>query len=133
MKKVAKLLITDSNDSYLMMYRDDHPVFGVDPDLPGGMLEDNETPLETMIREVDEEAGLRIDSLKIEQLYEGAEYSVHGTHFALFKVKFDERPDITLSWEHASYEWLDKDEFLKEAKRANDSYMHMVHDVVAKL
>ena len=45
MKKVAKLVIIDSDDKYLLMHRSDHPTFGVDPDLPGGTLEDDETML----------------------------------------------------------------------------------------
>ncbi len=32
------------------MYRGDHPTFGIDPDLPGGTLEDGESNLETILR-----------------------------------------------------------------------------------
>lgn len=54
MKKVAKLVMIDPNDKYLLMYRSEHPTFGNDPDLPGGTLEDGESVLETMLREVEE-------------------------------------------------------------------------------
>lgn len=57
MKTVAKLVIADSDDKYLLMYRSDHPTFGIDPDLPGGTMVDDEDALETMTREVKEEAG----------------------------------------------------------------------------
>ncbi|MEO7905004.1 MAG: hypothetical protein ABIR91_04385 [Candidatus Saccharimonadales bacterium] len=43
MKKVAKLVMIDENDKYLMMYRSDHPTLGCDADLPGGTHEEGET------------------------------------------------------------------------------------------
>lgn len=52
MKKVAKLLIIDPKENYLLMYRNNRPIFGKDPDLPGGTLEVKESLLDTVIREV---------------------------------------------------------------------------------
>lgn len=130
MKKVAKLLIVDNDDKHLLMYRSSHPTFGQDPDLPGGTLEEGEVPLETMIREVYEEAGVAIDHAIVQCVYEGVDYSVHGTHYSLFVAKILDRPEIIMSWEHSSYEWIDRNDFLEKAKGANDTYMHMVHDVL---
>lgn len=130
MKKVAKLLMVDPNDNYLLLYRSDHPAFGTDPDLPGGMAEDGETMLETMLREVYEEAGVVIEAEITREVYSGTDYSTYGTHDVLFVAKVAERPTITISWEHSSYEWLNRSEFLQRAKGANDTYMHMVHDVL---
>lgn len=130
MKKVAKLLIIDPDDNYLLMYRSDHPTFGRDPDLPGGTLEDNETLIKTMLREVNEEAGINIRAKDIDILYSGTEYSEHGTHYTLFVTKLKFRPKIIMSWEHSSYEWLERDAFLRKAKSANDTYMHMVSDAI---
>src|SRR5690606_17470301 len=104
--------------------------FGTDPDLPGGTLEDNETLLEAMVREVAEEVGFSIDGALAQELYVGTEYSSHGTLYALFVATFEERPEIVMSWEHSSYEWLEREEFLERAKNANDTFMHMVHDVL---
>lgn len=128
-KKVAKLIIT-CGEEYLLLYRDKHPTFGNDPDLAGGTLEDGESTLETMIREVQEEIGLDVAAQNVEELYSGTGYSRHGTHYSLFRTYLDEKPGITISWEHSSYEWLDRDEFLRQAKNANDTYMHMVYDMV---
>lgn len=130
MKKVAKLLMVDPNDNYLLLYRSDHPAFGTDPDLPGGLAEDGETMLEAMLREVYEEAGVVIEAEIAEEVYSGTEYSTYGTHDVLFVANVAERPTITISWEHSSYEWLERSEFLLRAKSANDSYMHMVHDML---
>lgn len=132
MKKVAKLLIIDPDDKYLLMYRSNHPSFGIDPDLPGGTLEDNETLLETMLREVGEEAGINIDAYNVDEIYSGTEYSKHGTHYSLFVTKLNERPEVVMSWEHSSYEWLDCSDFLQKARSAKDTYMHMVSDVIKR-
>ena len=43
MKKVAKLVIVDKDEKYLLMYRSNHPTFGNDPDLPGGTVEEGES------------------------------------------------------------------------------------------
>lgn len=130
MKKVAKLVLVDKDDNHLMMYRSSHPVFGDDPDLPGGTLEEGESVLEAMIREVEEEIGVIVDGAAVTEVYQGTEYSRHGTHYALFVTTVDERPEITMSWEHSAYEWLARQEFLAKAKGANDTYMHMVHDTI---
>ena len=129
-KKVAKLVIIDQNDKYLLMHRSDHPTFGVDPDLPGGTLEDDETLLETMLREVKEESGVDIDASCTKEIYSGTDYSAHGTHYALFITKLNSRPMIVMSWEHSSYEWLDYDEFLKKSISAKDTFMHMVANIL---
>lgn len=130
MKQVAKLLIIDENDQYLLMRRSNHPAFGDDPDLPGGTVEDGESSLEALLREVQEEAGLTISRDKVKEIYSGADNSAHGTHYSLFIAKLDERPTVVLSWEHVSYAWLDRTSFLQASKGANDTYMHMVYEVL---
>lgn len=130
MKQVAKLVIVDNDNKYLLMYRSDHPSFPYDADLPGGLVEPGESLLDGVIREVAEEAGIALDSNVVTELYSGTEYSAHDTHYSLYHAKLSPQPDVTLSWEHAKYEWLDLDEFLEKAKNATDTYMHMVHNVL---
>lgn len=130
MRKAAKLVIIDNDDKYLLMYRSDHPAFGTDPDLPGGTLEVGEQPVETMVREVYEEAGIVIDANKTKRVYAGTEYSGGRMEYSLYVAHLDYRPEVTMSWEHSAYEWLERDVFLAKARGANDTYMHMVYDTL---
>lgn len=130
MKKVAKLVMIDENDSYLMMYRSDHPTLGRDADLPGGTHEEGETTTQTVIREVEEETGVIVSD--VQEVYAGLDYSTHGTHKSLFMAKLEKRPEIVMSWEHSAYEWISKEAFLDVAKNAKDDYMHMVYEVMSR-
>lgn len=130
MKLVAKLLVIDPDDNYLLLTRSNHPTFPNDPDLPGGIIEAGEHPLQAAVRETQEEAGIVIDPTMVTMLQKSDTYNENFTYY-LYSVKLDARPDIVISWEHKSYEWLDQATFLERASTAADSYMHMVHDVVA--
>ena len=133
MRMVAKLVIVDADKKYLLMKRSAHPTFGSDPDLPGGTIEPGEEPREAMVREVYEEVGFVVDGSKATLLYEGADYSAHGTHYSLYITDVQERPELTISWEHAGYEWLELEALLDKAKSAKDTYMHMVYDQLKNL
>lgn len=128
MHQVAKLIIQDDSNNYLILIRSNHPRFGNDPDLPGGTIEEGEQPIEAMVREVQEEAGITIQAADVHQVYAGDDYSKHGTHYSLFTAKIDARPDVALSWEHSGYEWLSREAFLEKAKAAEDTYMQMVYE-----
>jgi len=130
MKQVAKLIVIDDKNNYLLMHRSDHPTFPNDPDLPGGIVEEGESSLDAMLREVIEEVGFSIDRKVVKKLYSGTEYSTHHTHYSLYVAKLMKRPEVALSWEHSSYNWLARDLFLGKAKNAKDTYMHMVYDVM---
>jgi len=132
MKKVAKLII-ENNGEYLIMFRSNHPTFGKDPDLPGGTAEGNESGISTMLREVEEEIGLRIGSTQAKEVFSGTDYSRNGTHYYLFISRLPQKPTIVMSWEHSSYEWVIKEEFINRAKQAKDTYMHMAADILDSL
>jgi len=129
MKQVAKLVLIDENDQYLILFRSAHPTFPDDPDLPGGTVEAGEDALVAMVREVMEEAGITIQHEAANLVYQDDEYSAHGTKYYLYTCRLDKHPPVTISWEHASYDWLERSEFIKCAAAAKDTFMHMVADV----
>lgn len=133
MKKVAKLLLIDPDQRYLLLSRSGHPRFGDDPDLPGGTVEAGEATRDAMVREVMEETGITVNADNTTELYAGTDYSQHATHYSLFVAAITTIPKVTISWEHSGYEWLSRDDLLRRARAAEDTYMQMVADVVTRM
>ncbi len=129
MKHVVKLVIIDNNNRHLILKRSNHPKYPNDPDLPGGTLEGDEEPLQALAREIREETGIVTNWQQATKLYEGTDYAASYTYH-LYSITFKNRPEVVISWEHSSYEWIELEEFLEKAKNAKDSYMHMVYDVL---
>lgn len=130
MKKVAKVLIIDNDGYHLLMIRANHPTFSNDPDLPGGTIEEGEQALEAALREVMEEANISLASADVRSVYRGDTYSANGTEYSLYVARVAKRPAVTVSWEHSDFAWVNREDFLAQARAANDTYMHMVHDVI---
>jgi len=130
MKHVAKVVLIDPDDNYLMMWRSGHPTFPDDPDLPGGEVESGETSLEGAVREVSEEAGILLDPKEVIPRYSGSTFSDHDTVYDLFEAKLDCKAEVFISWEHKDHRWMSKTDFLAHAESAIDTYMHMVHEVM---
>lgn len=133
MIEVAKVLIKSRSGGYLLLKRSDHPDYPFDSDLPGGMIDPGEDPAEAAIREAQEEAGLTIKQSDLELLAASTVYSESGNEYILYQVTLDDEVDIELSWEHYSYAWLPRQDFLDQARGAIDSYMHMVHEIMVRL
>lgn len=130
MKSASKLLMVDKDENYLTLFLAEHPRYGNSADLPGGTVDEGESALDGMIREVSEEIGVSLKSADAIEIYSGSQYSRHNTNYTLYSMRVVERPDVILSWEHSSYKWLTRDEFLAHAKASLDTYMHMVASVV---
>ncbi len=80
-------------------------------DLPGGLVEDGETLEESVVRELQEEAGFAIEKFTILDAVVG---NSQGTQWVqICYVEEVDLPEVILSYEHDQYEWLTKEEFLK--------------------
>ena len=97
----TKALIFDSQNRVLLL----HDSGGYWWDLPGGHLEDGETILEGLIREVREESGLQVTSAKqlfVKNLELGKPPKDRPVVFFIATV----RGNINLSNEHQDYAWV---------------------------
>lgn len=76
--------------------------------LPGGRLEENETWLEGLRREVREETTIKNFSVaKVLRVYTSDSGKTYGV---IFLGKLEGNPEITLSSEHQKYVWLDSED-----------------------
>jgi 8-oxo-dGTP pyrophosphatase MutT (NUDIX family) len=130
--KVAKVIIINPEGQYLLLTRDNHPLFGFDADIPGGVVETAEIPVVAAIRELIEETGIRATPDELALLYSGTDYSAHGTEYNVYLLELLEMTDIQLSWEHARFAWVSREAFLQSARSAHDSFMQVVATVLQK-
>lgn len=103
---------------YAIFYRSSHPIWQF---ISGGG-EDNETPLETVIREINEETSLKINERKIESLdskttipvlHVTGEYTWGANIYVIPEYSFAvevEESNIQLSNEHKEYKWVEYSE-----------------------
>ena len=118
-KIVAKALVRSSEGLCLVLHRGNtHPRFPGHIDFPGGEVEPKETLEAAVMREIQEETGLLVDSKKLKKLF--TKQYQQATH-VLFEVKLTE-PDakVALSWEHKSYRWITPEE-LKSLPKFSDA------------
>lgn len=115
--QTAKAIIRLSDNHYLALQSskwEERPDRSQKPDLPGGMVEPGETARDGVVREVFEETGIRLEPSDVTLVYAETEYFEDTEtsivkHIFLADVSSDE---VTLSWEHESYQWLDRSAFI---------------------
>lgn len=126
MKRVAKVLICNGENQYLLTFRGNHPTFGNDPDLPGGTQEPGEDPKATAIREVMGETGIELDEASVTLRIKDTTTSKHSTEYYVYETQLAAVPKVTLSWEHALYKWVNRDELIAVGRGAKDTFMQVV-------
>lgn len=109
---VAKAVLLDKNSDFLLLKRSDtHPGLAGFYDLPGGRVELSEDSRTAVIREIKEETGLELTVDQVRVMYTITKL-MHGRSYPtmLYLVRVDEeKPPVTISWEHQSYEWAPLD------------------------
>lgn len=105
----SKAIVVD-NDGFALVVRRSatHPHVPLTNDLPGGKVEDVETMIEGLVRELGEEIGFtpNVSAVSLIEQTKAENYYGKNYYLELFEVKCDNRPDITLSFEHDAYEWV---------------------------
>lgn len=113
----AKAIIRSADGRYLVLTSskwEERPDRSQKPDLPGGMVEADETPQQGVAREVLEEAGLEIEPDSFDLLYSETEYYEDSETSVVKHVFYasTDQTDVELSWEHEAFEWVTREEFL---------------------
>jgi len=112
MKDVAKIIIYDKNSKILVLARSQtHPIFADHLDFTGGEVEKHENHIEAIVRETKEEIGLDLDPAKIKVLF-NKRIRIYLSYILYGYQLDDVEPKLELSWEHSSYQWIDRDELL---------------------
>lgn len=102
MKIACVAVIRNLNDEILLLKRNRSP-FGYG--LPGGKLEEGETILNCVIREVREETGIGIISATLRKTSQSAE----GLYQVIIYECIPVSTDVTLSSEHDEFIWISED------------------------
>ena len=118
---------------YLMMFPTNPKYGGPFLQISKGMLDEGEEPLETAIRESEEEIGFKeSNAIFIEHLTQGltttrTEIYTFDVYYALVKSQFDfKKPH----YETAYTKWVTRDEFEKSGRRNHVIYVKILDDLL---
>lgn len=128
MKTIAKTLLFDKNNKILILYRGHtHPRYAHHPDFPGGEVEQGESSVEAISREIKEETGLLVEAKLINEMHVKA-VNDQLTHIVCEALLDISEPTINLSWEHEGFEWLTLEELRNKDKptAADDYYLNVL-------
>ena len=113
-----KALLVNRIGKVLLLRSSNPNEYGEDWDLPGGMMESGEEPLDCLVREVLEETGIHINKTDAKMFYQKmakgfGDMAREDVLKTFYTVKIEEE-DIDLSWEHVEYRWIDPRNTLAE-------------------
>ncbi len=117
---IAKTLLINELNQALVLRRSVWPTKpwrSHQADLPGGIVEDGEIEVEAATREALEETGIILDPANAvlgytKTFFEGPKKRSATKFF--YVQRLDHTPEVTLSYEHESYEWCPIPELLEK-------------------
>ena len=122
MQYVAKAFVQRPDGKVLILTRSDtRPRYPLHDDLPGGEIDQNESHVTGLLRELVEEAGIRAAAAQVQFIAE----TVHSPEltYLVYSVGVEDHPSIFLSWEHSAYHWTTIDTLLRYPQpEGYDSY-----------
>lgn len=108
-----KAIIFNQHGKFLVLLRGATAPFNpLKWDLPGGDVDFGEDASESILREIDEETGIKVGQLTLFDLT--AKITDDGFHwFTAAYTAVAKSDDVKISWEHDEYKWVDHGEFSK--------------------
>lgn len=122
LESTAKTLIINERNQALILTIGEykaHPEKSFTPDLPGGLVEQGEAARDGALREAREETGIELDPLTIHVAYTETKFFPDENKSVskfFYIAKLPATPEVTLSWEHASFAWMPLESLLKDVK-----------------
>jgi 8-oxo-dGTP diphosphatase len=104
----------EHDGKFLLLHRHAHKANGGKWGLPAGKVDAGEERKQAVIREIEEETGLKFDESQVD--YFDSRFVRHGDfdfEWHMFSTKLDASPDITIQpFEHSEFRWVTLDEAL---------------------
>lgn len=113
---VAKVLLLNEHNEALILTVGEYrarPDKAFKPDFPGGMVDAGESERSAVRRELEEETGISLGVNDFTLAYEKTErFGEEGesVHKFLYVARIKSMPEVSLSQEHISYEWVNLDD-----------------------
>ncbi|MGV9001656.1 MAG: NUDIX hydrolase [Candidatus Saccharimonadaceae bacterium] len=119
---IAKVLVINEKNEALILTVGDYkarPDKSFKPDLPGGLVDPGETELEAVVRELKEETGIIASHNEFQLAYTKTEFFLNENKSVirfLYLIYLDSSPEVSISWEHVSYQWAPLDGLLESTE-----------------
>ncbi len=99
---VSKIIIYNNSKEFLLQLRDNNPniEFPLHWNLLGGVIEENEDPKKTIVRELKEELGIKVENINLFKVYEsnGIKQYIYFLNMELDPNKIDLKEGLSLKW-----------------------------------
>lgn len=126
---MVSLLLIVKNNQYLLLKRSNSEVnYGGFYGLPGGSVEENETPVDALMREIREEMGMLIPNFKILKKYTHNDSFINVYYFN--SSEFNEN-DIILNNEHNHFKFFTYYEIIQNKNSIIPSTITFINDYLS--